>query len=156
MLSLGSGPAGAAVRALAWMGPTHSFGMSMPSTLQSPNVENNDIFRHMSFAPDRPYNDLPDLPPTVDIESKAVLKACTKTRVALAALRQATALRRNPARWINSIPLLQAQASSEIESIVTTTDELFRHAERESLSADPATKDAGRYRTAVQAGFDCR
>lgn len=108
----------------------------------------------MSFTPDRPYNDLPDLPPTVDIESKPVLKACTKTRVALAALRQATALIPNPAVLINSIPLLEAQASSEIENIVTTTDELFRHAQLESLTADPATKEALRYRTALKAGFD--
>ncbi len=63
----------------------------------------------MSFSPDRPYDDLPDLPPTVDIESKAVLKACTETRVALAALRQATALIPNPAVLINSIPLLDRQ-----------------------------------------------
>jgi Fic family protein len=128
--------------------------MSMASTLQSPNVENNDIFRHMSFNPDRPYNDLPDLPPTIDIESKAVLKACTKTRVALAALRQATALIPNPAVLINSIPLLEAQASSEIENIVTTTDALFRLAQLESMSTDPATKEALRYRTALKAGFD--
>ncbi len=108
----------------------------------------------MSFTPDRPYNDLPDLPPTVDIESKPVLKACTKTRVALAALRQATALIPNPAVLINSIPLLEAQASSAIENIVTTTDELFRHAQLESLTAEPATKEALRYRTALKAGFD--
>jgi Fic family protein len=128
--------------------------MSKPSTLQSPNVEKTGIFRHMSFTPDRPYNDLPDLPPRVDIESKPVLKACTKTRVALAALRHATALIPNPAVLINSIPLLEAQASSEIENIVTTTDALFRHAQLESLTADPATKEALRYRTALKAGFD--
>jgi Fic family protein len=126
----------------------------MRSTLQSPNVEKNDIFRHMSFNSNQPYNNLPDLPPLVDIESKAVLKACTRARVALAALRQATALIPNPAVLINSIPLLEAQASSEIENIVTTTDALFRHAQFESLSADPATKEALRYRTALKAGFD--
>jgi Fic family protein len=128
--------------------------MSMSSTYQSPNVEKDDIFRHMNFSPDRPYNDLPNLPPAVDIESKAVLKACTATRVALAALRQATALIPNPTVLINSIPLLEAQASSEIENIVTTADALFRHAQLESISADPATKEALRYRTALKAGFD--
>ena len=80
----------------------------------------------MSFSPHRPYNDLPDLPPMVDIESKPVLKACTATRVALAALRQATALIPNPTVLINSIPLLEAQASSEIENIITTNwDDYF-------------------------------
>jgi Fic family protein len=128
--------------------------MSTPSTLLSPNVEKSDIFRHMNFSPDRPFNDLPDLPPALDIESRAVLKACTETRVALAALRQATALIPNPAVLINSIPLLEAQASSEIENIVTTTDALFRHAQLESMATDPATKEALRYRTALKAGFD--
>ncbi len=90
-------------------------------------VEKIDIFRHMSFDPSMPYNDLPNLPVPVEIETKAVLKACVRASVALAALRQATALMPNPAVLINTIPLLEAQASSEIENIVTTTDALFRH-----------------------------
>jgi Fic family protein len=108
----------------------------------------------MSFDPSRPYNDLPNLPPAVDIETKTVLKACVKARAALAALRQATALIPNPAVLINTIPLLEAQASSEIENIVTTTDALFQHAQLGSLASDPATKEALRYRTALRAGFD--
>jgi Fic family protein len=108
----------------------------------------------MSFDPSKPYNDLPNLPPAVEIETKAVLKACVRARAALAALRQATALIPNPAVLINTIPLLEAQASSEIENIVTTTDALFRHAQLESLAPDPATKEALRYRTALKAGFD--
>ncbi len=108
----------------------------------------------MDFDPSRPFNDLPDLPPAVDIETKTVLKACVGARAALAALRQATALIPNPAVLINSIPLLEAQASSEIENIVTTTDALFRHAQLESLAPDPATKEALHYRTALRAGFE--
>jgi Fic family protein len=108
----------------------------------------------MSFDPSKPYNDLPNLPPPVEIETKTVLKACIRARAALAALRQATALIPNPAVLINTIPLLEAQASSEIENIVTTTDALFRHAQLESLAPDPATKEALRYRTALRAGFD--
>ena len=72
----------------------------------------------------------------------------------MAGLRQATALIPNPAVLINTIPILEAQASSEIENIVTTTDALFRQAQLEGLAADPATKEALRYRTALKAGFD--
>jgi Fic family protein len=108
----------------------------------------------MGFNPSRPYNDLPDLPPGVELETRAVLKACVKARAALAALRQATALIPNPTVLINTIPLLEAQTSSEIENVVTTSDALFRHARLDSLPADPATKEALRYRTALKAGFD--
>lgn len=108
----------------------------------------------MSFDPSKPHNDLPNLPPPVEIETKTVLKACIRARAALAALRQGTALIPNPAVLINTIPLLEAQASSEIENIVTTTDALFRHAQLESLAPDPATKEALRYRTALKAGFN--
>jgi Fic family protein len=106
----------------------------------------------MSFRPDRPYNDLPPLPPAVDIESRAILKACIGARAAIAELKIAGQLIPNQAVLINSIPLLEAQASSEIENIVTTTDRLFRFA-NEGGQADPATKEALRYRTALNRGF---
>ena len=62
----------------------------------------------MGFDPSKPYNDLPDLPPSVDIETKTILKACVKARAALAARRQAMALIPNPAVLINTIQLLEA------------------------------------------------
>lgn len=104
--------------------------------------------------PTLPHNALPTLPPQRDIESRAVLKACIEARSALAGLQQAISLIPNPAVLINSIPLLEAQASSEIENIVTTTDALFRAAEKHEHSADPATKEALRYRTALREGFE--
>jgi Fic family protein len=53
---------------------------------------------------------------------------------------------------IQNLPLLEAQASSEIENIVTTTDELFKHPEITG-SMDPATKEALQYRKALLEGF---
>jgi Fic family protein len=108
----------------------------------------------MPFDPAKPYDDLPALPPPGELESKAVLKACIEARVALSALHQATALVPNPSVFINSIPLLEAQASSEIENIVTTTDELFRHTQLNLTAASAATKEALRYGTALRAGFE--
>lgn len=107
----------------------------------------------MSFRPDTPYNALPPLPPREDVESKAVLKACINARAALAELRVSGQLIPNQSVLINSIPLLEAQASSEIENIVTTTDRLFRFANEPVDRADPATKEALRYRTALNEGF---
>jgi Fic family protein len=107
----------------------------------------------MAFDPLRPYNALPPLPPAAEIETRAVLKACIEARAALSELKQAGELIPNQAVLINSIPLLEAQASSEIENIVTTTDRLFQFADDRDAHADPATKEALRYRTALREGF---
>lgn len=107
----------------------------------------------MSFDPRQPYNDLPELPPSADIESKALLKACIEARAALAGLQSAGALIPNQSVLINTIPLLEAQASSEIENIVTTSDALFRYSQLEDQAEDPATKEALRYRSALYQGF---
>lgn len=101
---------------------------------------------------DRPYLSLPSLPPKVDIETKAILKQCITARAALAELKQAAELIPNQSVLINTLPLLEAGASSEIENIVTTTDKLFQHLRNED-QADPATKEALRYSRALFEGF---
>ena len=108
----------------------------------------------MSFRPDRPWNDLPPLPPEAEVETRAVLKACIDAHSALGELKMAGELIPNQGVLINTIPLLEAQASSEIENIVTTTDRLFRFAGDVGGSADAATKEALRYRTALHQGFE--
>lgn len=105
-----------------------------------------------TWSSSTPYNDLPKLPPSVEIETVPILKLAIEARASLAALDQATRAMTNPSVLINTIPLLEAQASSEIENIVTTADELFKHAQDEA-SADPATREALRYRTALFEGF---
>ena len=91
--------------------------------------------------PSRPYDALPALPPRVDIETRALLKACIEARTALAELKQATGHLPNPAVLINVIPILEAQASSEIENIVTSTDELFRFAAAPDSAESQATRE---------------
>jgi len=105
------------------------------------------------FNPKLPYNSLPELPPPVDtIETTEILKACIKSRVALAELKQAAELIPNSAVLVNALPLLEARASSEIENIVTTTDKLFEYVDIAEERADAATKEALRYRTALFEG----
>ncbi len=106
------------------------------------------------FDPTKPYNDLPLLPPKDDLETKAILKACIVARSSLASLNEASTRLPNSTVLINTIPFLEAQASSEIENIVTTTDALFRHAQLPDEVTSPATKEAFRYRTALKAGFE--
>lgn len=106
------------------------------------------------FSPTRPYNDLPPLPPAVELETKAVLKLCIEARAALAALKQAGHVIPNQSLLINTIPLMEAQASSEIENIVTTSDRLFQLASMETEQVDAATREAFRYRTALREGYE--
>lgn len=94
----------------------------------------------MSWRPEKPYNDLPLLPPGIELETKAVLKQCISARAALAELKQAAELIPNQAMLINTLPILEAKDSSEIENIVTTTDKLFQYADSNEAHADPATK----------------
>ena len=107
----------------------------------------------MPWSPDVPFNELPPLPPAgLDLEPKPVLKATVEARTALATLAQAGQLLPNPNILIHAVPLLEAQASSEIENIVTTADELFKHVD--SGGGDHATKEALRYRSALFAGVE--
>lgn len=67
-------------------------------------------------------------------------------------MKQAAELLPNQAVLINSLPILESQASSEIENIVTTTDRLFALRGSEE-QADPATKEALRHTQALLEGF---
>ena len=105
------------------------------------------------WCADVPHNELPVPPGVVELETRVVLKAAIGANAALAQLDQAAVSIPNPTVLINTIPLLEAQASSEIENIVTTTDALFRHLDNDA-GADPATKETLRYRTALRVGFE--
>jgi Fic family protein len=104
------------------------------------------------WNPEAPYNELLLLPPTADLETKAILKQCITARAALAELKQAAELIPNQGMLINTVPLFEAQASSEIENIVTTTDRLFQFRNADD-HADPAAKEALRYSHALLEAF---
>lgn len=101
---------------------------------------------------DQPFNELPELPPQQEVDSKAILRRCIGARSALAGLDQVCKLIPNQTILINTLLLLEAKDSSAIENIVTTTDRLFQYMQAEN-QADPATKEAIRYRTALLDGL---
>ncbi|WP_313050145.1 protein adenylyltransferase Fic [Atlantibacter subterraneus] len=108
----------------------------------------------MSWHPETPYNALPLIPPDLEhIETRNVLKACISARAAIAELKTAGELIPDQGLLINILPMLEAKDSSRIENIVTTSDRLFQYADREE-GADPATKEALRYRTALYDGYN--
>ena len=57
-------------------------------------------------------------PPNVDLETRDILRLCSQTHRVLGELKGVGALLPNPTILVNSIPLLEAQSSSEIENIV--------------------------------------
>jgi Fic family protein len=120
---------------------THCLDMSM---------ESNTVT--VSCNPQAPFNDLPLLPPRQELETSRVLKQCIRSRTVLAELEQAGDFLQNKALLINIMPLLEARASSEIENIVTTTDQLFRGSLLEQAT-DSATKEALNYRQSLYEGF---
>jgi len=107
----------------------------------------------MKFDPQKPYNNLPLLPPNTNIENTEILKKCIAARSALAELKQAGRLIPNQAVLINTIPLLEAQLSSQIENIVTTADKLFQFTSADDEKADAPTKETLRYRQALHQGY---
>ncbi|MCK4623221.1 MAG: Fic family protein [Desulfuromonadales bacterium] len=108
----------------------------------------------MSFDPQKPYNDLPTLPPSIELETKPVLKQAISANRALAELKGAGELVPNQAVLIQSIGLQEAKLSSEIENIVTTNDELYRAFANQGGKMEPHTKEVLRYNDALWHGFD--
>ena len=98
------------------------------------------------------YNSLPVLPPQFEVTNKINLK-CGDARAALAELKGAINTIPNPSVLINNIPLIETHTSNKIENIVTTQDNLFRFSFLDT-QADPATKEALRYRTALRQAKD--
>ena len=110
------------------------------------------VIRLPVWKASEPFNELPLLPPKVDLETRNLLKQCILARAALAELKHAAELIPNQGVLINTLPLLEAQASSEIENIITTTDRLFQFRELDD-NADAATKEALRYSHVLLEGF---
>lgn len=108
----------------------------------------------MTFDPRKPYNDLPPLPPKVDVETRTVLRKVISAGRALAELKGVGETIPNQAMLINTLVLQEARASSEIENIVTTNDSVFRAFTASTSQIDPATKEVLRYRQALWEGFN--
>lgn len=108
----------------------------------------------MAFNPKTPYNDLPPLPPQMDVETKPILKKTITARSALAELKGLGETIPNQALLVDSLILQEAKASSEIENIITTSDALFQAFAAKNKQADAATKEVLRYREALWKGYN--
>lgn len=103
--------------------------------------------------PNQPYNTLPLLPPTVELETTPVLKKAISANRRLAELKGLVNSMPNQGILVNGIILQEARLSSEIENIVTTNDELYRAAADMKLAINPHAKEVLLYRQALWHGF---
>lgn len=100
----------------------------------------------------KPTYQLPDLPPPIDFDTVAVWKALATANRALAELKGRAATIPNQGILIDTLALQEAKASSEIENIVTTHDELFQADLFPEGPQSPAAKEVALYRNALRLG----
>jgi Fic family protein len=109
-----------------------------------------------SINPDRskPWNGLPDAPPDKELYQKTeILVQLGNSKAALGRLQGRSIAIPNQGLLINSISLQEAKASSEIENIFTTDDELYRaFSEPQGLQLAGPAKEVLNYREALWAG----
>ncbi len=100
----------------------------------------------------KPYNSLPPLPPGAELETVPILKAVTRASRSLAELKGRTNTIPNPGVLLNTVALLEAKASSEIENIFTTSDELYRGLSLDPAGVAPEAKEVLHYNEALWQG----
>lgn len=93
------------------------------------------------------------LPPQKEIETPAVLRQVAKAHRYLAELKGVAKTIPNEQILINTLSLQEAKASSEIENIVTTHDDLYK----ENIfieTKNPASKEVINYAQSLKKGFE--
>lgn len=107
-----------------------------------------------TFDPRQPHNSLPPLPPATQLETTGVMRALNLASRALANLNGTALSVPNAQLLIDTFAITEAQASSEIENVNTTNDELFRFMAVGNERASDATKEAARYQPALAMAID--
>lgn len=95
---------------------------------------------------------LPPLPPHADLETRAILKALVDAKSALLLLKGSALVIPNQGILIDTLAMQEAQASSEIENIVTTQDDLYRSDLFPNLISG-AAKEVALYRDSLRLGY---
>jgi Fic family protein len=103
----------------------------------------------------KPFNELPLLPPADNILDAEVLLKWGHASRALAELNRNVLRLPNPLMLINTLALQEAKSSTEIENIFTTEDDLYK-AISETVKEEQAkgnVKEVLRYRESLWAGY---
>ena len=103
----------------------------------------------------QPYNHLPLLPPPDEkVMSVELMQAVNKANKALAELKGFAKKLPNQSMLVNTISLREAKASSEIENIFTTDDELYKALSGNDSGLKGNAKEVLRYRQALWEGYN--
>lgn len=97
---------------------------------------------------------IPQLPLSVELETKPILKKLTKAHQALAQLKGVAGIIPNQSILINTLSLQEAKDSSAIENIITTHDELYKSDVSAKQFSSYAAKEVYSYATALRNGFE--
>jgi Fic family protein len=97
---------------------------------------------------------LKELPLTIDIETKAVLKSLPSAHAALAELKGIATTIPNQNILINTLGLQEAKDSSAIENIITTHDDLFKSEINIDFAKSAGAKEVQNYISALKKGFE--
>jgi Fic family protein len=93
------------------------------------------------------------LPPSVELDTKSVLRKLTAAHRALAELKGIASTIPNEVILINTLALQEAKDSSAVENIITTSDELFKSELNVEGLQTPAAKEVQNYAAALKHGF---
>ncbi|NDK54558.1 Fic family protein [Pontibacter fetidus] len=107
----------------------------------------------LQFNRNAPYNNLPLLPPDTELETKRVLRKTISASRALAQLNGAIINLPNPTLFLDTIHLQEAKASSEIENIITTNDDLYKAVVADLKYENAAAKEVIGYKDALWYGL---
>jgi Fic family protein len=112
----------------------------------------------MKPDPTKPYNNLPLLPPQVDLKDQRLLLAALEASEAMAELK--TMLTISSRSVSNTVDLLsplfvpEAVSSSGVENIITTNNSVYIAKILEERELSPAEKEALNYTSALASGID--
>lgn len=104
------------------------------------------------FDPNKPYNDLPPITTLYIDTASGLAKLAEDTRVAIEILRYAVKTLPDPNILLDTLALQEAKASSNVENIVTTNDDLYRGVVFEDFTAE--AKEVSNYKDALFVGYD--
>ncbi len=107
----------------------------------------------MNIDPNKPYNTLPFLPPTIHFDDTDILKKVNTANIALSKLEGSSLAIPNRNLLIEPLSVREAVASSGIENINTTVAEIFQAELFPDKVQSKAQKETLYYKDALRVGY---